>query len=397
MSRTFFHSLADEVDSLISAGSASAATDHRLPRRVAALRELARQVPALANLAEAVSRVCQPDSPQSSRALLDLVLLVRQVRVGTGSESLKGEVSPLPPSGPWVNNLPADELYRMVEAVRSDPCNADLIEPLLPNDLRLVPLLTLSQDQQASVSNQIQLLDRWGEEGNRAALRLLPSFGRAALAELERDFDFGKRPGAGRRLAAMGLIDLEAALQFCRLQLPQQPGLLGLLGKVGGSAVEVFVKVLAHPHGNYANWDLDRIATALLTQVPEQAVEALRPDLQSSDPALRQEAIALLGLMGRPAAAAYPDLIACLQDLDSDVRRAAAEALPKLGAPAAKVLPLLIEALEHPDEPIRLAVIEVLGRSASRNKTVQATLRQAKEREKSAVVRNRIGEILKKG
>ncbi len=429
MSRDFFNTLAEEVDALLGAGCAAACTNHRLPQRGRVLREMARQVPALGTLADTIDRVCQPSSRDSSRALLDLVLVVRQTRVGMGTEALKGEVVPLPPSGPWVNNLPANELYRMVEAVRADPCNADLVEPLVPHDLRLFPLVTLSPDQLGQASAQIALLDRWGDEGNRAALRLLPALGRAVLPELERDFDFSKRPGAGRRLAAMGLIDPEAAVQFCSNRLPQQPGMLGVLGKVGGPAVEVFVRVLAQPHGNYANWNLETIAITLLNQVPETAVQVLRSSLQSPDPAQRKEAIDLLESLGKPAATAVPDLIealndrvplvrqaaaqalgqigrsssivsphliACLRDANHEVQRAAAAALPQLGVPGAKIVPLLIEVLDHPDEQVRLAIIDALARSAFRNKTAQAALLQAKEREVSAGVRTRIDQALKR-
>jgi hypothetical protein len=429
MSRDFFNTLADEVDALLGAGSAAASTNHRLPQRARTLREMARQVPALNALADTIDRVCQPDPRESSRALLDLVLLARQVRVGMGTEALKGEVLPLPPSGPWANNLPADELYRMVDAVRADSCNADLVEPLVPHDLRLFPLVTLSPVQLGKASELIAQLDRWGDEGNRAALRLLPTLGRAVLPELERDFDFSKRPGAGRRLAAMGLIDPEAAVQFCLRWLPQQPGMLGVLGKVGGPAIAVFVRVLAQPHGNYAYWDLETIAITLLNQVPETAVQVLCSTMQSPDPAQRKEAIELLQFLGKLAANAVPDLIeslkdsvplvrqaaaqalgqigrsssvvslhliACLKDTNREVQRAAATALPRLGVPAAKIVPLLIEVLDHPDEQVRLALIDALGRSAFRNKTAQAALRQARDRETSTAARTRIDKALKK-
>src|SRR5205085_2459253 len=82
-------------------GSVTASGDDRLEKHATTLRELSRQVPALASFADTLDRARQVGPGQASRAWLDLIVLSRQVRVALGTDPLEGEVVPLPPSGPW--------------------------------------------------------------------------------------------------------------------------------------------------------------------------------------------------------------------------------------------------------------------------------------------------------
>ena len=121
MSRDFFNTLADEVDSLLAAGSAAAATDQRLPKRAATLRQLARQVPRLTPWPTPSAKFAGPQRRSRAGPCSTWCCWSGRVRVGTGAEALKGEVVPLPVSGPWVSDLPTEEVHRMVQSVRLRP------------------------------------------------------------------------------------------------------------------------------------------------------------------------------------------------------------------------------------------------------------------------------------
>jgi HEAT repeat protein len=416
VAREHLQALVDDVDRLLAAGSAAAVGDERLHQRAAALRELGQQVPALASAADALDRVGQADRRQANRALLDLVVMARQVRIGLGASAPEGDVTPLPPSGPWTTDLPTAELYSLAGALWGrDAGRIDFLESAAARDLRLWPML-------------VQPLDTRGEMGDHVALRMLPRFGPPVLPDLERDLDLRQHPGAGRRLATIALIDFEAAVQLCLRRFPQESNVLWLMGQLGRPAVELLVHVLTNPHGNYARWDLERIASDIVARFAEDAVPLLRPALTDPDAARRETAIQLLaqlgrsaaaavpdvqaalrdntlavrlaaaralGKMGRAASAAYPALIACLDDPENDMRQTATEALKSLGMPGADVVPALIETLDHPSEAVRLAIVGALSKAAARNKSALAALTAAKKREAAPAVRSAIEWVLK--
>jgi hypothetical protein len=256
----------------------------------------------------------------------------------------------------------------------------------------------------------------------------LPRFGAAVLPDLERGLDLRQCPGAGRRLAAIARIDFEAAVQVCLRRFPQGSSALWLLGQLGRPAVEVVVHVLTNPHGNYARWDLERIAADVLIRFADEAVPLLRPALRDPDAARHEAAIrclaqigrgaaaavpdledalrddaapvrlaaaGALGAIGRKASAAYPALIARLDDPDSAVRQAVTDALKNLGMPGAEVVPVLIEAMDHPSEAVRLAVVGALSKAATRNKAALKALTAARKHESVPAVRSAIDWVLK--
>jgi hypothetical protein len=326
--------LVDDVDRLLAAGSRSGAGDDRLRRQAATLRELGRQVPALLPIVEAVECVCRGDPAQANRALLDLVGMVGRLLLARGGNALEGVVVPLRPSGPWSNALPTSDLYRIDEAVRADESRAELLEPIAPRDLRLMPLVVRPPERWEAVADQLGLLDVWSEAGNRLALKVLPGFGPAALPHLERDLDLRQRPGAARRLSAVALIDPEAAVRICLRRFPEETGPLWLLGRLGRAAVALFVRVLANPHGNYANWNLERVATDLLVRLGAGVVPLLISVLREPDAARRATACQVLAQLGRSAAAALPELLETLHDDAAPVRAGAACALGRIGSGA---------------------------------------------------------------
>jgi hypothetical protein len=382
MARKQLQTLLDDVEQRLAAGSATASDDERLRRHAGTVRDLSRQVPALALLAEALDRAGQAGPTGASRAWLDLIVLTRQVRVALGTEAPEGEVEPVPPSGPWTTDLSPADLLRLAAVLRGGRAGTrDVLELEKAQDLRLWPLIRGS-------------LDTWGEAGDLAALRVLPRLGRPVLAGLERALDLRSRPGGGRRLSALALSDPQAAVRLCLRRFPGETGAFRLLGLLGLPAVALFVRVLANPNGNYANWDLERIANDILTSFAADAVALLRPALRDPDASRRADAARDLACLGRASAAAYPDLVACLRDPAGAVQRAAAEALENLGAPRAEVAAVLMELLDHPDTVVRRAVVVALGKAVSRNRAALAALRAAGKSERNPGVRSAIEAVV---
>nr|WP_306465552.1 HEAT repeat domain-containing protein [Myxococcus sp. AM009] len=101
--------------------------------------------------------------------------------------------------------------------------------------------------------------------------------------------------------------------------------------------------------------------------------EAMRRALEASEPAIRVEALSLLGLTG-PASPAVQEAVAGhLQDANPSVAACAAVALLRLGAPAQPALSLLQTQLSSVDAP------ELRGAALSALEEVEpATLGQAK-------------------
>src|SRR3954471_4723226 len=110
MPREQLQLLAHDVDRLLAAGAAGAAGDEKLRQRSARLRELAPKVPVLLQIADAVDRTVNAPAKQVTPALLDLLLIVRQVRANLSAAGVQGELTPVAPSGPWTTAAPVREL-----------------------------------------------------------------------------------------------------------------------------------------------------------------------------------------------------------------------------------------------------------------------------------------------
>src|SRR5436309_15913079 len=122
MPREQLHLLAGDVDRLLAAGAAAASGDERLRQRGRRLRELGEKVPVLGQIAGAVERVADAPPAEVTEALLDLALVVRQVRAGLASAGVEGTAEPVPPSGPWLTAMPTRELEGVLDSLASsDP------------------------------------------------------------------------------------------------------------------------------------------------------------------------------------------------------------------------------------------------------------------------------------
>jgi len=97
MPRDELQALTADVRRLLAAGGTAAVGDDGLRRRGQALRELGRKVPALASIADAVERVLGAGPTAATPALLDLLLVARQV--GASLAGTDGTGPAQPPAG----------------------------------------------------------------------------------------------------------------------------------------------------------------------------------------------------------------------------------------------------------------------------------------------------------
>jgi hypothetical protein len=149
MPREQLRALARDVDRLLLAGSAAAATDEGLRRRARALRELGQKAPVLAKIADAADRVLAAGPAKAAAALLDLLLVLRQVRAGLATAGVEGPLEPIEPSGPWISDSTARDVYPLLEGVTRAPAErresfTQALERGVVNDLRFIGALCQS-------------------------------------------------------------------------------------------------------------------------------------------------------------------------------------------------------------------------------------------------------------
>ncbi len=130
--------LANDVEQLLLAGAAVAATDERLPAHARKLRQLGQRLAPLQQLAEAVERASGKPAIEAAGPLLDLLVLVRQLRAtlaGSGAEAEGLVLEELKESGPWETQAPMAEL---LQAIDNDYYRSKHVVnlPRVKNDLR---------------------------------------------------------------------------------------------------------------------------------------------------------------------------------------------------------------------------------------------------------------------
>jgi hypothetical protein len=284
MPREQLKSLAADVDRLLAAGGASAAADEGLCKRAKALRELGAKVPALVPIAEATERVARADAGAAPRALLDLVLVVRQVQAGLATAGAEGPLEPAAPSGPWTTTAPARELAELAAAV-AEP-GSGLAEKLKEAiDRHVLPDLRL-------LGRLLRVVEGATVVAEEVATEVLPTFGAAVVPDLRRGlFDRDTpRDSDGLRLLAIGKIDPGLGVELSRRALAGESP----VRRRGVPTVRGALGLLAE----HAPQEAERIALDLLRQKPSAALraaiyEALGPS--QGDAALEALIAALLG------------------------------------------------------------------------------------------------------
>jgi HEAT repeat protein len=215
MPREQLQLLTADVDRLLAAGSSVAAGDEGLRRRGKALRELGQKVPVLVQIADAVDRTADAPPKQVGPALLDLLLIIRQVRASLAGSALDGGFQAAEQTGPWTTAMPMIALEPLCDGLMGSKYGRSrLVKKALTRpdftDLRLLdPLL------RALGANDYML-------ARVVAEKALPAFGKPILGELERTFDLakGKAPDA-RRLVAICAIDPKKGAALCRQALTE--------------------------------------------------------------------------------------------------------------------------------------------------------------------------------
>jgi hypothetical protein len=204
--RETLDALRAELPRGLAAGPAGAES---LRRHGPALRRLGAQVPACARLADAVERAAGAQGGEAAPALLDLLGLVRQVAASLAGGGVSGELTALPPAGPWATPGEAVELAALVDLLGQsgsgrEKALADAVKRGALADLRLVgPLLKCLEDRYAAFADAV-------------ADKALPQVGPALAPELERQTDPEGGPAAARCLRVLGRVDVEAGPRRCR-------------------------------------------------------------------------------------------------------------------------------------------------------------------------------------
>jgi hypothetical protein len=286
-----------DADRLLAAGAKSAAGDEALRRRAAALRDIARQVTALAPVADAVDRVVSAPPKVAAAALLDLLSLTRQLRARLVAAGVSGTVENLPPSGPWKTDTPTPALRTLHDALGSSNYGREFVvrkavEDGTAFDLRLLdPLLALLRAQDNDVAES-------------AAKEALPGFGRAVLPELLAGFKMKGKAADGYRLRAVGRIDPAEAVRLARAAVAE-----------GSTPVQV-------------------AALECLAEFDPTAAEAAALPLAARGPV--ELRVAAIGALGKSSSdAALEAVLAARHEDDFWLRNAAQEALEKLPHPDA--------------------------------------------------------------
>jgi HEAT repeat protein len=212
MPREQLAALTANVDRLLAAGASAAAGNDNLRRRARTLREMGQKVAALNPVADAIDRVSNAAPSKTAPALLDLVVLTRQIRASLSSAGVAGELRPLPESGPWQTPLPVRDVQPLVEALtQSGPGRETLLKDTLQRnafaDLRLVSgLLEALDDGHAPIAELV-------------AREALPSLSRAVLPDLLAGLNLDGKTADARRLLAICRVDPKLGADLCRKAL----------------------------------------------------------------------------------------------------------------------------------------------------------------------------------
>ena len=372
-----------DVHRLLEAGGQVAAGDEGLRRREQALRGLAAKVPALAVVAEGVSRVCQAPPAKAPAALCDLLVLTRQLQASLVQAGLAGKMEAVAKSGPWQSAASSRDVLAWAQASfypNSNDAKTMKIVVSRPDfaDLRLVqPLL-----------GKLNTAGR-DEKNDLLADQALPAFGPALLPELQGGLNPKGKTAHARRLHALCRIDPRQGQELCRKVLAEgspevkvqavremgrfapaeaeQAALELLAGKIGYEAREGALQALAFSkrdealevllQASFVKDYTSRIAQKVLYRLPHprtterllQALEekladlaALRSDVRSAARGkggsqaaqkveLLEKNVNLIEVLGlRQDAKAVPPLKALLKHPEANVREAAINALISL-------------------------------------------------------------------
>jgi len=301
--------LVGEVDRLLAAGASSASGSEHLQRRGRTLRELGKKVPALNPIADAIDKVTQASGKQAAPVFLDLLAMTRQVRASLSSAGVAGDLTPLPPSGPWQTYNSVRQLFPVREALESggsgrETAVREAIEQEVTGDMRLVGVLLGA------------LNDNYAPVAELVAEKALVPMGKGIVPELEKQLDLQGKTADARRLRLACAVDRVAGLRLCRKAIQE-----------GSVALRVQ-------------------ALDCLPDVIEDAAEAEKIGLELyKDKKGEVRAAAISALRSGGSDETLETLLSAMADRDGDVRKNASAALKVL--PHRQTTPRLLALLQQ--------------------------------------------------
>lgn len=127
--------LIDDVEQMLQAGAAVAASDERLPSHAQTLRRLGQRLPPLLQLAEAVERIPGRSATEAAAPLLDLLILVRQLRATLATAGVVGILEPPKETHGLETLAPITELVPSIDNESFRRRHVGTL-PLVKNDMR---------------------------------------------------------------------------------------------------------------------------------------------------------------------------------------------------------------------------------------------------------------------
>ncbi len=422
MSAELVRALDADVRRLLAAGASVAARDAGLRRRARALRELVGRAPALGPLSDRLDRVTAGRS-DGAPALLDLLVMMGQVRAGLAGAGATGAMESVPESGPWSTPVAAADLARPVRWLRrpswEDPWKDTRFFLMRRPDLRLVgPLLD-------------RLTDRDAEVAKCVAKNFLPQYGPTAVPELRLLLERTDPRAQSWPLAAICHIDGRLGAELCRPRLsdpdlkvrrhalhclaaaapdearrtalawlegrpsaPVRAAAWGCLKELGPARAADLPALLA---GLAKGRDCG--ATEVVASVGRAAVRPLAQMLRSPDRTARIAAAVALGHLGPKAVGAVSQLIDLLADPDEVVATSGLWALAQIGGAARAAVPRLIELVAAHDSEcgIGFSAADALAKVGRDDPAAVAALVARLDSKRSDVVFNAISRLAEVG
>lgn len=209
MSIAVLNQVYDETRRLAIAGSDLAKDDFRLKKLVPPLEKAGGKAPVFAKVAEAIEKVVDPSTKDTSEALLQLSTLVTAVLYTQGETGASGKLTDIETQE---FDLPTSDasarvLKPLIEALTTTGSGRleiirDAHQRGAFKDLRLVKPAVAAID------------DVYGEIGDFVADQVLPMYGKAIYADLRDTLDLKGRGGHVRRLRVMHRLDPKATQEF---------------------------------------------------------------------------------------------------------------------------------------------------------------------------------------
>jgi hypothetical protein len=127
--------LIDDVERLVQAGAAVAASDERLPVHAQTLRQLGQRLPPLLQLADAVERIPGRTVTEAAAPLMDLLVLVRQLQASMAAAGFPGMLEPLNETHGLETRAPITELVPSIDNENFRRRHVGTL-PLVKSDMR---------------------------------------------------------------------------------------------------------------------------------------------------------------------------------------------------------------------------------------------------------------------